>query len=59
MRATRKNAGAASKRAWKSRCRRSRESSEEAAGQAAAIVDHDRRGELAGGAGLIWNHSNF
>jgi hypothetical protein len=52
-------AGAASKRARKSRCCRGRKSSEEAAGQAAAIVDHDPRNELAGSSGLIWNHFDF
>jgi hypothetical protein len=36
-----KKAGAASKRARKSRGRRGGEPSEEAAGQAASIVDHD------------------
>jgi hypothetical protein len=43
----------------KSRCRRGREPPEEAAGQAAAVVDHDRCGEQASGAGLIWNHFKF
>jgi hypothetical protein len=48
-----KNFGAASDRARVSGCR---EASEEAAGQAAAIVDHDPSGELAREAGLISNH---
>jgi hypothetical protein len=47
------------KRARKPRSRRSREPSEKAAGQAAAIVDHDPRGELASDAGLIRNHVIF
>jgi hypothetical protein len=53
------NVSAASKRACKFRCRRGREPSEKAAGQTAAIVDHDWRGELATNADCIWNHSNF
>ncbi|HTE92673.1 MAG TPA: hypothetical protein VK678_04120, partial [Bradyrhizobium sp.] len=51
--------GAASGRARKPRRRRGREPSEEAAGQAAAIVDHDPSGEFVRNAGLIWNHSAF
>jgi hypothetical protein len=51
-----KNFGATSDRARESRCR---EASEEAAGQATAIVDHDPSGELAREAGLIWNHVIF
>jgi hypothetical protein len=53
------NAGAESDRARKPRCRRGREPSEETAGQAAVIVDHDPSGELVGGVGLIWNHFKF
>jgi hypothetical protein len=59
MREIQGNVSAASKRAWKFRCRRGREPSEEAAGQAAAVVDHDPSGELARNAGLIWNHFIF
>jgi hypothetical protein len=53
------NAGAESDRARKARCRRGREPSEETAGQAAVIVDHDPSGEFVGDAGLIWNHFKF
>jgi hypothetical protein len=53
------NVSAVSERAGKSRCRRRREPSEEAAGQAAAIVDHDALGDSEGGLGLIWNHFQF
>jgi hypothetical protein len=60
IRATKTNIGAASERApSKSRCRRSREPSEEAAGQPAAVVDHDPCGAQASGTGLIWNHFNL
>jgi hypothetical protein len=59
-RAKRGSAGAASTRARKSPGKsRRREPSEEAAGQAAAIIDHDGRGEPASDAGLVWNHSIF
>jgi hypothetical protein len=58
-RVNRINAGAKSKRARKPRCRRGREPSEETAGQAAVIVDHNPSGELTSDAGLIWNHFNF
>src|SRR5260370_33658779 len=52
------NVSATSERACKFRCRRGRETPEEAAGQARAIVDHDRRDKLASD-GLIWNHFKF
>jgi hypothetical protein len=53
-----RDTGAASERAQKFRCRRGREPSEKAAGQPAAIVDHDPCDEQASD-GLIWNHSIF
>ena len=39
--------------------RRGRKTSEEAAGQARAIVDHEGGDDPAGAAGLIWNHPGF
>src|ERR1700722_13575666 len=59
IRVIRIDAGAESDRARKPRRRRGREPSEETAGQAAVIVDHDPCGELVSDAGLIWNHFNF
>jgi hypothetical protein len=59
IRANNRNVGAASERARKPCSRRGREPSEEAAGQAAVIVDHDPSGELACDVGLISNHLIF
>ncbi len=53
IRANNQDTRAASERARKFRCRRRREPSEEAAGQARAIVDDDA---TASNAGLIWGH---
>jgi hypothetical protein len=48
-------AGAVLLRARKLRCRRGREPSEEAAGQARAVVNHDASAK----AGLIQGHAGF
>src|SRR5258706_5514820 len=53
-----KETSARSERACKFRGRRGRKPPEEAAGQARAIVDHDRRDSLTSD-GLIWNHCKF
>jgi hypothetical protein len=53
------NVSAASNAAAKLGRRRGRKASEEAAGQARAIVDHEGCDVPACKAGLIWNHFKF